>query len=1130
LTSYKPYKMFALNNILTIARYERRILLRSWFFRILAILSLLYIGVFSGAMVFEKNPFTWMFRSMPAGLIYNNLYLLNVIQSVIAVFLATDFMKRDKKLNTSEVLFIRPMSNLEYVLGKTWGLISVFLILNAILIVLTSVYLIISKEIPFQFLPVLYYFLLLTLPTLLFITGLSYTLMIVIRNQPITFLILLGYIALVMFYLGDQMNYLFDYMAFSKPMTMSGITGFSGLSSLITHRTSYLVLGISLILFTAWRLNRLPNRKSESRLLGLSSLILFVLASAGFYGLYSEHRGLLQKREKYAAIQSRYFDKVVPDMKSASIRIVHGEELEAHSDMLLLNRSTHTIDTLFFSINPGLKVDKVQVNGNDCAFDQNLLLVKVIPKQAMQPEEEMRVSMSYQGVPDFMVAYLDQEKDDVFGVEQTMTMKKDRLFGFYSEDYVLLTKEILWYPVPGIVYDPSRPAIFRQQFTKFDLNVQTRAVPISQGERSSSDSLNYHFSIRDPLPQLSLAIGQYVERTIRVEGIQVKLATIEGLSNYEIHFDELGDTLSTLILEFLDDYERPLGLFYPYAEFSLVEAPVQFDGLPHSWTSTQIQSQPQTVYFPEGGYGMRQADLASSKKRIKEDSERNKEGLSEKEIQARVFTGLVKGVFAESNADFRFGAPGTASEANPYSIFPNYYYYVNYITSDECPVLNYAFESYLMKGEDDPRMMFMTRMTGLSENEKANLLLKEKSLKQVIAEEENQQAVNGALRAKGSYLLTWMEKQIDQDGFEQYLLDYLYENSYREISYRELADAIAARFNIELGDFLHEWYNARELPAFGVGEYNLTETIEQNRAVFVMKTKVTNYSDVDGLVKFTFQLGGGGGMGRRGGGGGGFFGGGAPDTETDDRIFLVEAGKTKEIQMVLNDQPRSVIFNTLLSQNIPSSIMRFGLNAEKNEKVAAEEYERESDSPLVFEVAGELIVDNTDEGFTIIDPALDNPLRKLVEQRKKKADTPGSEYVGEGWGPAPSTWRLNPNADFYGKVEHTAMIVRSGDGSKTASWKKAIPAAAYYEVYVHLSAPQRFGPRRNNDQNDGTYHYEVMHDDGTEHIELEVKDVETGWNLLGSFYLSSDSAMVKLSDKGGANRVVADAVKWVIQR
>jgi hypothetical protein len=45
-----------------------------------------------------------------------------------------------------------------------------------------------------------------------------------------------------------------------------------------------------------------------------------------------------------------------------------------------------------------------------------------------------------------------------------------------------------------------------------------------------------------------------------------------------------------------------------------------------------------------------------------------------------------------------------------------------------------------------------------------------------------------------------------------------------------------------------------------------------------------------------------------------------------------------------------------------------------------------------------------------------------------------------------------------------------------------------------------------------------------------VKNFESGWNLLGSFYISADTAVVSLSDAGGADRVVADAVKWVQQR
>ena len=50
-----------------------------------------------------------------------NLYLLNIGQAIVVIFLAADFLKRDKKLDTNEVLYTRSMSNFEYVIGKTLG-------------------------------------------------------------------------------------------------------------------------------------------------------------------------------------------------------------------------------------------------------------------------------------------------------------------------------------------------------------------------------------------------------------------------------------------------------------------------------------------------------------------------------------------------------------------------------------------------------------------------------------------------------------------------------------------------------------------------------------------------------------------------------------------------------------------------------------------------------------------------------------------------------------------------------------------------------------------------------------------------------------------------------------------------
>lgn len=1114
-------------NTLTIARYERKILFRSWFFRIFAILSIVVIGLFGGTTLFDSNTFTWMYRSVPSALIYSNIFLLNIFQSVIAVFLATDFLKRDKKLNTSEVLFIRPMTNLEYIAGKTLGLLTVFVVLNLLVMMLSVVFLLITKQVELRILPIIFYFLLVSIPSLFFVIGLSYALMTLIKNQPVTFIILLGYIALVLFYLGSKLAYVFDYMVFKMPLPYSDIIGFSNLDHSLLHRGAYLLLGLGLILFTTWRLNRLPDNPNSGWKLAAFAFVFIFASGFALFKIAATHKNLIAKREANTLLSAQYFNHLVPEMKRANIKIEYANELKANATLTLKNNHQQAIDTIVLSINPGLLVEKVVKNNVELPFKQNNFLLFVIPSEPLSENNQVEIEIHYSGIPDMNIAYLDNKHEDVFGMNQAMTLRVDRKYGFYSSNYVLLNKEVLWYPVPGVVYDPTRPAIFKQQFTKFDLTVVSKPgmLPVSQGIRTTADSIEYHFDIRDPLPQLSLNIGNFEEKRIEIGGIDVGIAYIKGHDYFADHFNELGDTLNSLIVEYLDDYERQLGMFYPYPVFTLVEAPMQFASLPHSWTSTLGNIQPQIINFPEWGFNVMQADFNSATRRIKRESERNKEGLTDKEIQSRVFANFLRSTFSTDQVNMRFGAPTAASGGNPYHIFPNYFYFVNYITSTECPVLNYAFESYLMKGRDNPGQMFMSRMTGIGESEQANLKLKEQSLKQIISEEPDQQVVNIVLKAKGSYLLTWMEKQTEGKDFNDFILGYLYDNSYREIKYEELIKDLSLSFNAEFGNILKDWYNASSLPAFGLGSINVIETIDRSQSVYLVRTKVSNFNNVDGMVKFSFMLG----EGQRGGGGrGGFMGGGFMQSDPEERIYVIEANQTKEIQIVVNDAPRSVTFNTLLSENIPSSTMMFGMQSEKIDNISAIEYEKVIDSPVSLIDPGELVVDNRDNGFSIYDPALENPLRKWVESRKTKSET---EFVGEGFGQAPSTWSLVANSDYFGKIEHSAMMVRSGDGSKTATWKIELPTAGYYDIYVNLTQQRRFGgPGRRNSDPEGSYVYKVFHDDGEEEVSLELKSFENGWNLLGSFYISSDTSTVVLTDKGGAERVVADAVKWVVQR
>ena len=248
--------MTFLNNILSVAKYESKLLKRSWFFKVFSILSVLLIG---GASVTILEMQKYALSCIPSLAAYNLMLYFNVAQAIVSIFLASEYLKRDKQLDTSEVFYVRPLSNAEYLLGKMWGTIQVFLLLNLLVmaVALTICYIYIPEHVsPISF---IMYFFILNVPTLIYIIGLSTLLMLVVKNQALTFVILLGYIGLTLFYVGDKCYYLFDYIGFNIPMLESTITGFADLTSLIVHRLLYLLLGIGFILCSISLFRRLPN-------------------------------------------------------------------------------------------------------------------------------------------------------------------------------------------------------------------------------------------------------------------------------------------------------------------------------------------------------------------------------------------------------------------------------------------------------------------------------------------------------------------------------------------------------------------------------------------------------------------------------------------------------------------------------------------------------------------------------------------------------------------------------------------------------------------------------------------------------------------------------------------------------
>jgi hypothetical protein len=58
-------------------------------------------------------------------------------------------------------------------------------------------------------------------------------------------------------------------------------------------------------------------------------------------------------------------------------------------------------------------------------------------------------------------------------------------------------------------------------------------------------------------------------------------------------------------------------------------------------------------------------------------------------------------------------------------------------------------------------------------------------------------------------------------------------------------------------------------------------------------------------------------------------------------------------------------------------------------------------------------------------------------------------------------------------------------------------------------------------------HYKIYNDEGADEITVDYKNAEAGWNMLGRYYISSDSAKVELTNQSSGRMVIGDAIRWV---
>jgi len=1097
-----------------------RTLLRSWFFRIFAAGAILGLGIFNIAINVASSGAPLIYRALASSVPYVNLIILNLGQAVVAVFLSSEFLKQDRKNDTVEVIYARSMTNGQYITGKTFGILGVFMTLNIFILLMGIGFSFISKvtsqNIPAYFV----YILLISIPTLVFILGLSFFTMVTIRNQAVTFILLAGYIALSIFYLDKKAFHIFDYIAYQIPMLYSSVSGFSRPAEIFLHRGIYFFLGLSLISFTICRLKRLPQSRSHSGFALATGVLLFILAFALAFKYIHLKTSVHRYRDLVMEINNRYANHPVPVIDSCHIDLEHnGNSIRVISSLAIRNTTSKRMDTLIFRLNPDLQIGEIKIDDRPAAFSRQMHLVKVAPEGGLNPQGNAKLLIQYEGGINENVAFADLPNKKFTEFPAFEVFRLDKRFAFLQKNFVCLTGESMWYLSAGAGYATKYPLKYDPGFVKYSLKVKTKngLVPVSQGEVSSHTDGSVSFRPEFALPKITLLIGDYIKHQIDVDSVAYELYTIRGNDYYSSFFDDAADTIPSLIGELKKEYEAGLRMKYPFRRLMFAEVPLQFSLDNHIYSYTSDAVQPELFLCPEKGILFTSSDFRVRKYRIERDRKNNNEEVLPVAVQTDLFKEFFRNNFMSKRGQY-FNYAHLVNW-HTFSIFPQYLSFHTRLGSTEWPVLAIALETYVSE-RNNSSATTVQWYEDLSSAEKINIELRDATLEEILVKglesgqmERNPISVTDVIQVKGLALFNMLGSRFGTTQVDTLINRIIRDYAHQPIPFGVFNERIQSEFGIDFPGEVNSWYTQKNLPGFLIRNLATYKVTAGEMTKYQVRFQVSNPEAADGIITMNIEFN-------------------DPNRQRDswdpninvdfsEKIYI-PAGSSYEAGYAFNSEPARMSLITHVSKNLPNNLIYSfsGFTETRNTAVL------DSVQPIPFfnKTAPdyEIIADNEDDYFSYQQALSQAYLKSLVSRNKSDR----YEYSSIWWNP-PREWRAVLRSEFYGNYIRSAFYTRGGAGERSATWKAALPGKGSYDVYFHVDRVN-VGWRRNNRASN--YNLSIYHDQGVDKIDHSTENTDPGWNYIGTWYISSDTARVDVSNETNGEMVFADAVKWVLNK
>jgi hypothetical protein len=1112
--------MISVKNILTISSFESKVLWRNWFFRIVALLGIGFLTIFNLGVFSELNSPQWFVLANGWLLPYTNLAFIAIPQAAAVIFLATGLIKKDKKLDTNEVFFVRPISNLDYVLGKAMALFKLFFLLNVALLCIPLIVGLTSPVATVNPMAFVIYPLLTSIPTIIFTTGIAFLLVTVIRNQPISIVLLIGIAGVQLIYYFDKFSNILDFTAFRLSMMASEMLGFVDIGFAIWQRTFYVVTGIACLFFTAFLLDRLSGRRTAHHATALTGTVLLALSCFIMVRLWDMRQQSIASRQAMIEVNGRWTNVPNIDVTAHAIALEWaGDEIISTSDMVVTNPAGELLDTIYFSLNPELTVDAVFINDEPVEFKRVLQIVSVSKGIHLEPGEEANVRIQYHGGVTQLVAHLEVDQKRYENAYEFLLFSLPKKYAFLEDDYVLLTKDVFWYPDTELGYNRESPTRSRRSFIDFELSVKAPAgkTAISQGEAAISGDV-YQFKPEYPLPHISLVIGDYLKKEITVDSVVYSVFHYPKNDFFVKHLDQLTDTLNYLISDIANEFEDAQKLSYPFKRLQFVEVPLLFTAYNKIYESHQAAIQPETVFLPEEGGVIRQFDFRRQLKDMTKQAAKANQVLTDKQKQANVFNDLIRKVFTKQTGS-RWVYEAQDFDNADYSLFPNYYDFNSGIASEDWALLNRSIATYL-RNDKQIQNDYSREINGISFTEECNTLMRTSSITKILTEADFSK-ISKSLALKSQYLFFYLGQIIGESNFKSFLYDWVNTHQHQINSYEEFRTSMLAQFNVDVDPIIRQVYSETSQPAFEILDVQKYEVTDGDRKRYQVIVKAKNSGNSDGVLEFRFNH-----KNESDNDNDNNYSGVNKEAaeETPGRLAVIKQDETKMFGFVLDEKPNDITINTIISRNIPSVInMSMGTLSRREGGLLFDGERVVEDGEISNRY--EVIVDNEGPGFTSFSPIEPTMLKTYLDNQK------GGEkkYYGS-WDRSYSRWLATTGSDFYGSVIRSAHFTRSGDGGKIATWTPELKEEGFYDIYVYMRGKnQNEFMGRDGDGRQFNYQYIIYSGDGTDNIKYNITNAESGWNYLGSYYFNKTGGRVSLTDECEQRTVYADAVKWVRQ-